>query len=179
MTHAEGTDWRTGWTPKIKTRQAVALSLAGQWPFSRFRMGLYKIAGVQMGKDVHIGDSVSFRINPGNVILGNRVEVNYGVCFHAREKIIVGENTAISPFVKFITSQNPNALHNELSKYYKPIKKPIMIGSNVWIGVGAIILPGVTIGEMSVVAAGAVVTSDVPSYTVVGGVPAKVIKHLR
>ena len=132
-----------------------------------------------MGKDVRIGDSVSFCINPGNVILRDRVEVNYGVCFHAREKIIVGENTAISPFVKFITSQNPNALHNKLNKYYEPVKKPIMIGDNVWIGVGAVILPGVTIGEMSVIAAGAVVTRDVPAYTVVGGMPAKVIKHLR
>ena len=55
---------------------------------------------------------------------------------------------------------------------------PIIIEEGAWVTVGAIILPGVTVGINSVVAAGAVVTKDVPPYTVVGGVPAKVIKHL-
>ena len=55
---------------------------------------------------------------------------------------------------------------------------PITIGSNVWIGSNAVILPGVTIGEWAVVAAGAVVTKDVPPYTVVGGTPARIIKQV-
>lgn len=57
--------------------------------------------------------------------------------------------------------------------------QPVVIGDDVWIGAGAVVLPGVTIGRHCVVAAGAVVTSDVPDYTVVGGVPAKVIKTLN
>jgi acetyltransferase-like isoleucine patch superfamily enzyme len=56
--------------------------------------------------------------------------------------------------------------------------KSIHIGKNVWLGAGAIILPGVTVGENSIVAAGAVVTKDVPSNTIVGGVPARVIKKI-
>ena len=56
--------------------------------------------------------------------------------------------------------------------------KPVTIGDDVWIGANAVILPGVTIGRHSVVAAGAVVTTDVPENTIVGGVPAKIIKHL-
>lgn len=56
---------------------------------------------------------------------------------------------------------------------------PIMIGRNVWVGSNATILPGVTIGEWAVVAAGAVVTKDVPPYTVVGGTPAKFIKTVK
>lgn len=56
--------------------------------------------------------------------------------------------------------------------------KPVVIGDDVWIGANAVILPGVTIGKHAVVAAGAVVTTDVPENTVVGGVPAKVIKKL-
>lgn len=55
---------------------------------------------------------------------------------------------------------------------------PIHIGKNVWIGANATVLPGVTIGDGAIVAAGAVVNRDVPENTVVGGVPAKVIKHL-
>ena len=57
--------------------------------------------------------------------------------------------------------------------------KPVIIGDDVWIGANAVILPGVSIGSHAVIAAGAVVTSDVEDYTVVGGVPAKVIKKLR
>lgn len=57
--------------------------------------------------------------------------------------------------------------------------KPVVIGDDVWIGANAVILPGVSIGSHAVIAAGAVVTSDVEDYTVVGGVPAKVIKKLR
>ncbi len=57
--------------------------------------------------------------------------------------------------------------------------KPVVIGDDVWIGANAVILPGVTIGRHCVIAAGAVVTKDVPDYTLVGGVPAKVIKSIN
>ncbi len=57
--------------------------------------------------------------------------------------------------------------------------QPVVIGDDVWIGANAVVLPGVTIGKHAVVAAGAVVTRDVPDYTLVGGVPAKVIKQLK
>jgi acetyltransferase-like isoleucine patch superfamily enzyme len=56
--------------------------------------------------------------------------------------------------------------------------RPVVIGDDVWIGANAVVLPGVTVGSHSVVAAGAVVTKDVPPHTVVGGVPAKVIKNI-
>lgn len=56
--------------------------------------------------------------------------------------------------------------------------KPVVIGDDVWIGANAVVLPGVTIGSHSVVAAGAVVTHDVPDGVVVGGVPAKILKHI-
>ncbi len=59
------------------------------------------------------------------------------------------------------------------------VPAPIRIGKNVWIGSNAAILPGVTIGDGAIVAAGAVVTRDVPENAIVGGVPAKVIRHLR
>ena len=57
--------------------------------------------------------------------------------------------------------------------------RPVVIGDDVWIGANAVVLPGVTIGKHAVVAAGAVVTKDVPDYTLVGGVPARVIKQLK
>lgn len=65
----------------------------------------------------------------------------------------------------------------QLQGYEEP--KPVTIGDDVWLGKRVIILPGVTIGEGSVIAAGAVVTKDVPPYSIVGGVPAKVIKNRK
>jgi acetyltransferase-like isoleucine patch superfamily enzyme len=59
------------------------------------------------------------------------------------------------------------------------ITKQIVIKRNAWIGAGATILPGVTVGENSVVAAGAVVSKDVPANTIVGGIPAKIIKSIE
>lgn len=68
---------------------------------------------------------------------------------------------------------------NELKKIYSKVRKPIIIGDNTWVGVRVTILPGVTIGNYCVVAAGSLVNKDVSDYTVVAGVPAKVIKHLN
>lgn len=58
------------------------------------------------------------------------------------------------------------------------LPKPVKIGKNVWVGAHATILPGVTVGDNAVIAAGAVVTKDVPAFAVVGGVPAKIIKNI-
>lgn len=156
----------------------IILCIAEHTPFGNVRRKLYRLTGVKISENARIGYGVQIHANPENVVIKEKAEVKQGVYFHAGDKIVIGKNTAIAPFVKLITGANPNAPDNELKRYYSPIKMPIIIGDNVWVGTGAIILPGVTINEMSVVAAGAVVTKDVPSHTVVGGVPARVIKHL-
>lgn len=81
--------------------------------------------------------------------------------------------------VSFITSANPNYPYNKLSELYPPKHEDIRIGSNCWIGANSVILPGVTIGDNSVVAAGSVVVSDVPANVMVAGNPAKVKKQIR
>ena len=88
--------------------------------------------------------------------------------------ITLEDNVLIGPKVNLITE---NHLLNPDDRK-SLVCKPIVIKRNAWIGAAATILPGVTIGENSVVAAGAVVTSDVPSNTVVGGIPAKFIKNI-
>jgi len=146
-------------------------------PFGKIRMLFYKLAGLKMEKGVSIEYRVQINGSFENIYLKENVEIAQGVYFHAHDMIKIGKNTAISPFVKIITNQNPRLEINKLNKFYTSFTKPVIIEDNVYIGTGAIILPGVTVHEMSVVGAGAVVTKDVPSFTVVAGVPAKVVKN--
>jgi len=105
---------------------------------------------------------------------GENVFVNHDCTFMDRGGIEIGSNTKIGPKVSLITENHGIEPENR----HKLISKPIIIGENVWIGAGVIILQDVTIGDNSIIAAGAVVTSDVPANTIVGGVPAKIIKNL-
>lgn len=110
-----------------------------------------------------------------NITIGKNVFINSGCHFQDQGGIVIGDNTLIGHNVVLATiNHDLNPLNNRKNHY-----APINIASNVWIGANATVLPGVTIGEWAVIAAGAVVTKDVPPYTVVGGVPAKVIKTVE
>ena len=84
---------------------------------------------------------------------------------------MIGKNVCIGEDVRLITGS-----HDVTSPHFNLVTRPITINDNVWIATGAIVLPGVTIGEGAVVGAGSVVTKDVEPWTVVGGNPAKFIK---
>lgn len=109
-----------------------------------------------------------------NIKVGKSVFINHACTFMDRGGITIEDDTKIGPKVNLITSNHPlDSAHRK-----EVMSNPIWIKRNVWIGAAATILPGVTIGENSVVAAAAVVTQDVPPNTVVAGVPAKVIRTL-
>jgi len=109
-----------------------------------------------------------------NINIGKNVFVNHACSFMDRGGITIEDNVLIGPKVNLITSNHP--LHP--SERRATISHPIVIKKGAWIGAGATILAGVTIGENSVVAAGAVVSKDVPDNSIVGGVPAKFIKSI-
>lgn len=109
-----------------------------------------------------------------NIEIGKNVFVNHACTFMDRGGIILEDEVLIGPKVNLITTNHPLAP----SQRRATISKPIVIKKKAWIGAGATILAGVTIGENSVVAAGAVVSRDVPDNVVVGGIPAKIIKSL-
>ena len=109
--------------------------------------------------------------SPWNVEIGNLSSIGNKAWVYALDNITVGSKTCIGENVKLLTGYHDIATKNFAFK-----TKPITIGSCVWIATGAIVLPGVTIGDGAVVAAGAVVTKDVEPWTVVGGNPAKFIK---
>ena len=109
-----------------------------------------------------------------NITVGKGVFINEGCCFQDQGGIEIGDNALIGQQVVIAT------LNHDLApdKRANMIPAPVKIGNNVWIGAHATILAGVTIGDNAVVAAGAVVTKDVPANVVVGGVPAKIIKKI-
>lgn len=118
---------------------------------------------------------VPFYTNFGQFItIGKNVFINHACSFLDMGGITIEDNVLLGPKVNLITENHPLDPIDRRAL----ICKPIVIKQNAWIGAGATILPGVTIGENAVVAAGAVVSKDVPSNTVVGGVPAKIIKAI-
>lgn len=110
-----------------------------------------------------------------NITFGKNVFINAGCCFQDQGGITIGDGTLIGHHVVLATINHGLSPDERAASYFAPI----VIGKNVWIGANATILQGVTIGDNSVVAAGAVVNRDVPENTVVGGVPAKIIKNIK
>ncbi len=111
-----------------------------------------------------------------NIRLGKQVYFNHNVTILDAAEVEFGDHVLVGPNVVISTATHP--LDPELRKKGLESAHPIVIESNVWIGAGANILPGITIGENSVVAAGALVNRDVPANTVVAGVPARKVKTI-
>ncbi|MGZ5246855.1 MAG: DapH/DapD/GlmU-related protein [Flavitalea sp.] len=117
-----------------------------------------------------------FYTNFGQFItLGKNVFINHACSFLDLGGITIEDNVQIGPRVNLVTENHPL----DPSDREALLLKPITIKRNAWIGAAVTILPGVTIGENAVVAAGAVVSRDVPPNTVVGGIPAKIIKSIE
>ena len=110
-----------------------------------------------------------------NIHIGKNVFINMGCKFQDQGGIFIGDGALIGHNV-VLASLNHAASPKDRGSM---IPAPIRIGKNVWVGANAVILPGVTIGDGAIVAAGAVVNRDVPENTVVGGVPAKVIRTIH
>ncbi len=106
--------------------------------------------------------------------VGDNVFFNYGLDIGCTKEIRIGSNTIIGPMVNIIDSSfHPVDIEDRSES------KEIHISDNVWIGRGVVILPGVTIGHNSVIAAGSVVTRDIPANVLAGGTPAKVIREIN
>ena len=116
-----------------------------------------------------------FHTNFGRFIrLGKNIFINHACSFLDIGGITIEDDVQIGPRVNLTSENHPLDPTDRTTL----IPRPVVIKRNAWIGAGATILPGVTIGENAVVAAGAVVSRDVPPNTVVAGVPAKVVKTI-
>jgi acetyltransferase-like isoleucine patch superfamily enzyme len=143
---------------KLLFRRFFCLKLAGLCPFTSGRIFLYRLMGIRIGADVYMGFDIELETNfPQLVSIGNHVTISHRCIITAHM-----DSPSDTPVKRFI-----------------PIgAKPVVIEDGAWICIGATILPGVTVGKNAVVAAGAVVSRDVPADTIVGGIPARHIKRL-
>lgn len=139
---------------------------------------LREIMGRLIGKKV----DDTFRLFPPfytdfgkNITIGKDVFINSGCHFQDQGGITIGDGSMIGHNVVLATINHDLNPENDRKNHYKPVQ----IGAHVWIGSNATILPGVSIGDWAVVAAGAVVAKDVPALTIVGGIPAKVLKTIQ
>lgn len=119
-----------------------------------------------------------------NIYFGNNCEVNMNCTFLDDNKIVIGDNALIAPNVQIYTAFHPTNARERFGEpkpdgsfaFCKTRTAPVIIGNNVWIGGGVIILPGVTIGDNVVIGAGSVVTKDIPDNVIAYGNPCKVVR---
>lgn len=162
---------------RVFLRRATTLgSLVRLWGKPR----LVNDGTMTIGEKVRLGSKVApieLVAGPGaELVIGSRTFINFGSSIVAMQKIHIGADCQIGPHCIVMD----NAFHRvEPERRNEPAESnPIMIGDNVWLGARAIVLPGVTIGNGSVIGAGSVVTKDIPARTLAAGVPAKVIKSI-
>ncbi len=108
--------------------------------------------------------------------LGNNVYANFNLTLVDDTDIYVGDNVMFAPNVVVATAGHP--INPELRRAVAQYNVPVRIGNNVWIGAGAVILPGVTIGDNSVIGAGSIVTRDIPANVVAVGNPCRVVREI-
>lgn len=146
------------WIKRIK--KAFYYKIGMRFPYSKIRILFMRKLGYKVGKDVYFPSDLiitqNFVDDQAAVFLGNRV--------------------SIAPRVMLLALSHPNA--SAIRRYLDTSKHIINIEDDVWVGAGAIILGGVTIGKGAVVGAGSVVTKNVEPYTIVAGNPARKIKDV-
>lgn len=152
--------------------------------YARFFLGICKkgtivgvrcqfldVKGIFIGEKCLLQDNVYIRAGTaGKVVIGDHCALNSFACIFGHGGVYIGDHAQIGPNVTITTTSH------DFKKDMLATFEPVHIGEWSWIGSGSIVLPGVTIGDHTVVAAGSVVTRDIPSNSVYAGVPAKNIK---
>lgn len=143
------------------------LMLAAYIPSVILRRLVLRCSGAQIGRGVNLFRAV-FTIAPWRLQIGEGTTVGDHSWLDSRGGLTIGKNVNISAQTAIWTAQ-----HDINSPDFAGVTKPVIVGDRVWLSFRCTVLPGVTIGEGAVVATGAVVTRDVPPFTLVAGVPAR------
>jgi acetyltransferase-like isoleucine patch superfamily enzyme len=142
-----------------KVYKRILKLLAKHVPGCRIRRRLLRMAGYRIGEQVYIGE---------DLIIVDELD--------DRGRVRIGDRVAVAERVTLVVSSNPN--FSKIRPFVKDVHGFIEIDDDAWLGTGAILLPNVRVGIGAVVGAGSVVTKNVPDFTVVVGVPAKVVKKI-
>lgn len=165
---------------------------------SRFRAAIWRLRGAGLGQKVSVGSrcrvdrpwclqiggrttaesDVYIKIVDDNAVLkiGEYVFIGKGTELDIMEKLTIGDHTVIAPKC-FIIDHNHSTAANLRIDQQPCVVKPVVIGKDVWLGTGTVVLPGVTIGDRAIIGANAVVTRNVPPMAIVAGVPAKLLRY--
>ncbi len=152
-------------------------------PYPNWRNAFLRWGGAKIGAQSFVHE-VIFQ-NPqvngfGNLRLGDRATIQTQTIIDLADQVILESDVTVSAGVAIFTHEDCGAkLGKPLAEHYPPRKGPVTLKRGCWIGARATVLCGVTVGECAVVGAGSLVREDVPPWTIVAGVPAKVIKTIQ
>lgn len=155
---------RTPWLAALAFHVGNAVMMK-QWSY-RLRHWYWRRLGLKIGRDTSI--AMHCFVTGNRITIGDNTVINRFTYLDGRAPLYIGNNVNISHYALIQT-----LTHDPQNPQFITLEKPVAIMDHAWIGARAIIMPGVTVGEGAVVAAGAVVSRDVEPYTIVGGVPAR------
>lgn len=149
---------------------------------TRVRVQVMRLAGFHIGRGTMFWGMPTI-VGTSNVVeklrIGNGCWLNVGCYLELGDEIRIGNDVSFGPEVMILTSTHDTRAGTTARRAVEVSCRPVAINDGAWIGARATILPGVTVGEGAIVAAGAVVHRDVPPNTLVAGIPARVVKELR
>jgi acetyltransferase-like isoleucine patch superfamily enzyme len=136
-------------------------------------------AGIRIGSGVFIGRNSILSCKNGDIILEDNVNIGFNSEVFSGNNVTIGRDTLVAAYCYFIGGDHDAASMDTAVLHQGSTARGIRIGPKAWFGAGVKVLDGVTVGEQCVVGAGAVVTKDLPAYSVSLGVPARVIRDRR
>ncbi|MEZ7913603.1 DapH/DapD/GlmU-related protein [Macellibacteroides fermentans] len=142
-----------------------------------FKRFLYRTQGYKIGANVRICSSARI-YGPGNIEIDDNVWIGPEVMIISSSLIKIEKNTGLGPRT-YVATGTHNVGDIKGTMLGTGINKDVIIEEGCWFGPNITVLPGVTIGKMCIIAAGAVVTKDIDPYTMVGGIPARIIRSLK
>jgi acetyltransferase-like isoleucine patch superfamily enzyme len=168
--------WRAAWGLLMEEQFSPFLEFLPFLVGSPVRRLFFKLLCRRMGREIFIAQNVSIR-HAYNLSMGHHVGINQGSIIHCRGGVTIGNHVFLGQRVIINTGDHHYADADTIIWEQGAFYRPVTIGNDVFLGMGSMILPGVTVADGTVVAAGAVVTRDTEPYSVMAGVPARVIRR--